>query len=216
MGGNQYRFNLDRTISANLLAHFGVGFCRFHNPDSSPHRVLNYDVQANLGLVGSATGVGFPAISGLTYNNEGGIAHTTGLRSQHGRSPDHRYRVDHRKSGPGFTANIPSRPASKSSRTSTATKTIREPQGVYAFSGAQTAIPFLGTTTVGSGSASGSIGSGYASFLLGAVNSTTVNPPKATQLRRITEGLYFQDNFKVTSKLTLEMGVRWDRVPLGT
>jgi hypothetical protein len=86
---------------------------------------------------------------------------------------------------------------------------------VYAFSGAQTAIPFLGTQSLGSGSASGSIGNGYASFLLGAVSSTTVNPPKDTQLRRITEALYFQDTFKLTSKLTLEMGARWDRVPLG-
>jgi hypothetical protein len=47
------------------------------------------------------------------------------------------------------------------------------------------------------------------------VSSTTVNPPKDTQLRRITEALYFQDTFKLTSKLTLEMGARWDRVPLG-
>ena len=85
---------------------------------------------------------------------------------------------------------------------STAIENFQGAEGVYAFSGAQTAPPFLGTTTVGTGSATGSVGSGYASFLLGAVNSTTVNPPKDTQLRRITQGLYFQDNFKVTSKLT--------------
>ena len=72
VGGNQYRFNLDRTISANMLAHLGFGFYRFHNPDSSPAGVLDYDAKGLLGLVGSATGVGFPAISGLSYNNEGG------------------------------------------------------------------------------------------------------------------------------------------------
>ena len=56
------------------LAHFGVGFWRFLNPDSSPPDILNYDAVKNLGLVGSATGFGFPEISGLTYNNEGGMA----------------------------------------------------------------------------------------------------------------------------------------------
>ncbi|MGA7234641.1 MAG: carboxypeptidase-like regulatory domain-containing protein, partial [Bryobacteraceae bacterium] len=45
VGGNQYRFNLDRTISANMLAHLGFGFYRFHNPDSSPAAVLDYDAK---------------------------------------------------------------------------------------------------------------------------------------------------------------------------
>ena len=63
----------------------------------------------------------------------------------------------------------------------------------------------------------GSIGSGYASFLLGDVsNQVNVNAPKDTMLRRITEGLYAQDQFRATSKLTLEIGLRWDRTPLGT
>ncbi len=31
----------------------------------------------------------------------------------------------------------------------------------------------------------------------------------------MTQGLYFQDTYRVTSKLTLELGLRWDRVPLG-
>jgi hypothetical protein len=212
VGGNQYRFNLDRTISANMLAHLGFGFYRFHNPDSSPAGVLDYDAKGLLGLVGSATGVGFPAISGLSYNNEGGnplgfgpttadhqttdLASVTGSWTWiHGR---HNY-----KAGFEIKQDVYS------------DANLQGAEGVYAFSGAQTAPPFLGTTTVGTGSATGSVGSGYASFLLGAVNSTTVNPPKETQLRRITQGLFIQDNFKVTPKLTVEMGLRWDRVPLG-
>ena len=94
---------------------------------------------------------------------------------------------------------------------------FKEPEGVYAFSGAQTAPPFLGTTTVGSGT-TGSLGNGYASFLLGAVNSTTVNPPKDTQLSSHSSRACISRTtlrFGATSRLTLEMGVRWDRVPLG-
>jgi hypothetical protein len=215
VGGNQWRFNFDRTLSSNMVAHFGAGFYRFHNPDSSPESVLNYDSKGQLGLVGSSTGVGFPAISGLTANNEGGISasgggfgpttadhQTTDLASMtgslswsHGR---HNYKF-------GFEA--------KQEMYSDAN--FQGAQGVYAFNGAQTAPPFLGTTTVGGGGTTGSVGIGYASFLLGAVSSTTVNPPKATELRRITEGLYMLDNFRLTSKLTLEYGVRWDRAPMG-
>jgi Carboxypeptidase regulatory-like domain len=212
VGGSQYRLNLDRTISGSMLAHLGFGFYRFHNPDSSPEGVLNYDSKGLLGLVGSATGVGFPAISGLSYNNEGGAANgfgpttadhqTTNLASITGSWSWNRGKHSY-KAGFELKQNVYS------------DENLQGAEGVYAFSGGQTAPPFLGTTTVGSGSASGSVGSGYASFLLGAVNSTTVNPPKDTLLRRITEGLYFQDTYKVTPKLTLELGLRWDRVPLG-
>jgi hypothetical protein len=210
--GNQFRANVDHTISPTMIVHLGVGFFRFHNPDSSPEGVLNYDAKGLLGLVGSATGVGFPAISGLGFNNEGGEGNgfgpttadhqTTNLASItgswtwiHGR---HTF-----KSGFEFKQNVYS------------DANLQGAEGVYAFNGAQTAPPFLATTTVGSGSVTGSVGGGYASFLLGAVNSTTVNPPKETQLRRITQALYFEDTFRITPKLTAEIGVRWDRVPLG-
>jgi hypothetical protein len=203
VGGDQYRFNFDRTITPTMLAHLGAGFFRFHNPDSSPESVLNYDVKGQLGLVGSATGVGFPNLTGLpgSLGNLGPSTadhQTTDLASitgswtwLHGK---HSF-----KAGFEIKQNVYS------------DENLQGAQGVYAFSGAQTAPPFLGTTTVGSAS----VGNSFASFLLGDVNSTTVNPAKDTQLRRITEGLYFQDSIKMTSKLTLEMGLRWDRTPLG-
>jgi hypothetical protein len=210
--GNQFRLNLDRTLSPTMFAHLGFGFFRFHNPDSSPEGVLTYDAKGLLGLIGSATGVGFPAISGLGFNNEGGQGNgfgpttadhqTTNLASVTG-SWSWLHGKHSFKGGFELKQNVYS------------DQNFQGAEGVYAFSGAQTAPPFLGATTVGSGALSGSVGGGYASFLLGAVNSTTVNPAKDTQLRRITQGLYFQDTFKVTQKLTLEMGLRWDRVPLG-
>jgi hypothetical protein len=203
--GTQYRLNLDRTISPNMVAHFGAGFFRFLNPDSAPPGVLNYDVVGQLGLVGSATGVGFPNISGLGGNINGlgpstadhqitNMASMTGSWTWvHGK---HTY-----KAGFEFKQQVYS------------DQNYQGAEGVYAFSANQTAIPFLGTTAVGG--TGGGVGNGYASFLLGDTNSTTVNPAKATQLRRITQGLYFQDSFRVSSKLTLEIGLRWDRVPLG-
>ena len=207
VGGQDERFNLDRTLSADMLVHFGLGFFRFHNPDSSPESVLNYPVATSLGLVGTATGVGFPAISGLGGNINGIGPSTADHQTTDMTSATASWSWTHGKHTYKAGAEVKQDVYSD--------ENLQGAQGVYAFSGAQTAIPFLGSQSLGSGSASGSIGNGYASFLLGAVQSDTVNPPKDTQLRRITEGLYFQDTFKVTSKLTLEMGVRWDRVPLG-
>jgi len=208
VGGNQIRINADHTISPSLIAHLGVGYWRFLNPDSSPPEILNYDAVKILGLVGSSTGFGFPQISGLSYNNEGGFGNTMGIQNAvfqqtgiastvgsltwvHGR---HTYKA-------GFEI--------KDSVYSD--QSLNGTPGVYSFSGSQTGIPFLGTNTVGAGS----IGSGYASFLLGQVQNYRVSPPVAAQQRSIQEGLYFQDSLKATSRLTFELGLRYDRTPLG-
>jgi len=206
VGGDQYRLNFDRTISPTILAHLGFGFYRFHNPDSSPAGVLNYNAESLLGLPGSATGVGFPNITGLGGNINGmgpstADHQTTDLASITGSL--NWVRGKHAfKAGFEFKQDVYS------------DENFQGAEGVYGFSGAQTAIPFLGTQTVGTGT-TGPIGISYASFLLGDVNSSTVNPAKDTQLRRITDAGYFQDTFKVTAKLTIEIGVRYDRVPLG-
>ena len=126
--------------------------------------------KGHLGLVGSATGVGFPTISRSELQQRRRRCATASASSTADHQTTDLASVTG-QSGPGFTASTPTRPALRSSRMSTAIENLQGAEGVYAFSGAQTAIPFLSTTTVGTGSASGSIGSGYASFLLGAVNS---------------------------------------------
>jgi hypothetical protein len=64
----------------------------------------------------------------------------------------------------------------------------------------------LQSTTVGGGS----IGYRYASFLLGEVSTATVAAPKEVQWRKQAWSFYAQDNWKITPKLTLNYGLRWD------
>jgi hypothetical protein len=74
----------------------------------------------------------------------------------------------------------------------------------YNFNPAQSNLPGFDQQT----------GHGYASFLLGAV-ATSSRPVQAvnTDYFQRNFGLYVQDDFKVSSKLTLNLGVRWDIVP---
>ncbi|MBS1852502.1 MAG: TonB-dependent receptor [Acidobacteria bacterium] len=54
------------------------------------------------------------------------------------------------------------------------------------------------------------VGFGFASFLLGNVQSASASTPLNLHGRRKAMSLYAQDDFKVSSKLTLNLGLRWD------
>jgi hypothetical protein len=87
--------------------------------------------------------------------------------------------------------------------------------GIYtqAFSPISTAN-FSGTT-LNTGTATAPSGYGYASFLLGAVNSGSTSVPSFTEtgsrFRPISP--YIQDDWKITPKLTANLGLRWDYLP---
>jgi hypothetical protein len=208
VGGNQYRLNYDHTFSPTLVFHAGVGFYRFLNPDSSPPAELNYDAVGLLGLVGSASNpAGFPALSSLGVNNQGGEGQTLGPTTADHQFTDKLSFVSNAtwvhgshtyKAGIEFKQDVYS------------DENVQGVQGQYTFGNGPTAVPYLQTSTVGAGS----IGAGYASFLLGDVTYTNVNAPRDTQMRGLSWSLYAQDNWKVTRKLTLDYGLRWDFTPM--
>jgi Carboxypeptidase regulatory-like domain/TonB dependent receptor len=54
------------------------------------------------------------------------------------------------------------------------------------------------------------VGNGFSSFMLGAVFNANLGVPQFSHPRQKSFDLFVQDNFKVTSRLTLNLGVRWD------
>ncbi len=72
-----------------------------------------------------------------------------------------------------------------------------------------------GTANLNGANYATSTGFSYASFLLGAVTSasTTQQPFSVVGGRFRPLAFYFQDDFKLTSKLTINAGIRWDYLP---
>ena len=56
----------------------------------------------------------------------------------------------------------------------------------------------------------GGIGLPYTSFLLGLADSASVPSLPTPFYRKVSWGLYLQDTWKITRKLTLDYGLRWD------
>ena len=203
------RLNYDRTITPTILLHIGVGYLRHANPDQSIPEVLNYNPVTGLGLKGALFGTGFPDIAGLISATGGGMSLGGSATAT----------VMGANGGPIF-ANKPTAVASVTYvrgahtykaggdwRIDALTQvSITGEFGTYGFSNAQTALPYLQGQTL----SGGNVGLPYASFLLGLVNTATISNPINPQGKKTSLGLFLQDEWKVTRKITLTYGLRWD------
>jgi hypothetical protein len=193
--------NFDDTISPTLLFHFGAGYQRHRNPDTVPPVSSEYD-NSKLGIIGSP-GTGFPRIGGIGDNVYGGMALTFGSNSRnlfigerlsaiaslslvHG---NHTYKL-----GADWKAD----------RYANISKSNVAPS--FGFSTAEDSQPLYGQT-LPSGTG---IGSTWASFLLGQFDSVTAGNGQAVLYYRNSIALFLQDTWKITRRMTLDYGLRWD------
>ncbi len=204
------RLNYDYTVSPRFLVHAGAGYILYRNPDTALDGVLSYDAPGQLGLMGgvpnnftgTTTATGFPRITGLTTSSYGmglnmgpanankyaidkptGVLNATYVIGNHSYKGGADWRIDAYRD-----------------------RNVRGSQGIWNFSNNETGLPYLQSGSL----SGGNIGNAYASFLLGLADSASVQTPQDPQFRKMSWSLFVQDNWKITRKLTLDYGLRWD------
>ena len=203
------RVNYDQSLRPTLLLHLGVGYLYTYIPSGAP----NYD-ENSLGLTGYPVSNYFPNFSGLSDFFTGGVSLAAGPFGGGTIGPA------------GFLQNLwDEKPTANASMTwvkgnhtykfggelmieGFPDKGVNRANGNFGISAAETGNP--DEQRVGLSSVTGTTGFGYASFLLGQVDNLNINPATQSKLGYHSFGLYAQDSWKVTRKLTLDYGLRYD------
>ncbi|HEY6341127.1 MAG TPA: TonB-dependent receptor [Bryobacteraceae bacterium] len=197
----QERLNYDRTISPTLLLHVGVGMFLEDFVDNSPE--LTFNPLQTLGLSGFLVNRNFPTIAALT-----GTSGTGGMQSigTSGGIQDPTYEPK-----PTASTNLTwvrGKHTYKAGAEWIYENFYNKPHPTVTLTtGANaTGDPFTNTNSYGAFSP----GFPFASFLLGDYTATSQGPPLDTRVKTYDWAFFVQDSWKVTRKLTLDYGVRWD------
>jgi len=203
-----YRLNYDYSLSPTILLHFGGGYRSnyFRVPSvTTTGEITNYNALQQLGLKGGLEYKWFPAISGLSspvVNPSAGGMKNIGSEAgstQITQSPsfntytnwvkgNHTYKFGAEFLTQGYPPFIDG-------------GTL----GSYSFAPNETGQPFQNTAVQGT-----NVGFNYASFLLGLADGASISRPTHPRMGKKQLGLYAQDSWKVTRKLTLDYGLRYD------
>lgn len=192
------RINYDQTITPTLLFHIGIGY--FHT--SQPNLAPAFD-QTTIGLKGYQANQIFPDIGGV-FSGQGGYSGSLGATFSaiaYEQKPtattsltwvrnNHTLKMGGEYTGDGYP-----------------TPSNWRVNGNFGFAPDQTANPYQNGLVLNS---TNPTGFGYASFLTGLPNTLNLNAPNSAKLGYHSLGFYLQDTWKVSRKLTLDYGLRYD------
>ena len=204
------RLNMDDTIRPTLLLHLGVGYVNTQVTKDPFPEVLNFNQQTQLGLTG-AVAEGFPFI-GATGNTSASGAPIGGMSQSYGAEYQQAPNTAEFSSSAAVTWVHGSHSFKFGGSMQTRMEGFNECQGgwgSYSFSAAQTGQPY-GAGGVALATTNGAPGLAYASFLLGLPSGVTVVPCTSVNWHDRAIAGYVQDNWKVTRRLTLDLGLRYD------
>jgi hypothetical protein len=214
------RLNFDYTITPTLLLHLGAGLLYFDHNVYTPPSTFTSDVNAASGVNGSfapfpashfmpqfaalANGINFQG--GLALGGFGGPAVGSPLFDQ----------VNIKDIKPTFNASLTWVKGNHTFKAGATAVFEGFPQqssirafGYFGFDQSETGNPWE-NGLVGAFPT----GFNYASFLLGRVDNEESSAVNDTRLGNHNFGLFIQDNWKITHRLTLDYGLRWDYATL--
>ncbi len=196
VSGRQARVSDNWTISPRLFNTLSVALNRYRNPSTS--KQLGKDWNKYLGLQNSTSATLFPVINfGSAVNGVG----TTGI----GYNASGYYVGNTYIIGDSLiwlkgrhTMKIGAQIWKQQINSHNGLDTL-----TFGFSNATTGIP--------GASWGNQVGFGFASFLLGQVDSGSKSVPFDLYGRRGYVETFFQDDIKVTNRLTVNLGLRWEQ-----
>jgi Carboxypeptidase regulatory-like domain/TonB dependent receptor len=208
-----WRVNFDYTLSPTRLLHLGAGLLLYQLNDQSPTTDFK---DSSIGLAGVPNPGGrFPTINGLCDTGAGtNLSPCTGTGGMMNMGPGVNGAQSLTKQmTPSFQASLTDVKGNHTFKYGSELRIFGYPllgltaaNGVFSFSPNQTAQPYAQSSTINGGT----VGFAYASFLLGLVNTGTVNPSSSLRMGKHFISFFAQDSWKVTRKLTLDYGLRYD------
>jgi hypothetical protein len=197
--GKMVRLSLTSTLTPSLVNRFAAGYNRFLNRNGAPATTIDQDYASQLGLQ-NLPGTLFPLFRFAGNEYQGGTIAQMGVGYSNA-APNGSYvfqdditwsRGKHTfKFGYDYTRYFYNN------------RDLAD-AGSFRFNPRETDLPgFLDNT-----------GHAFASFLLGAADSASHNIPGYSQgFRQPYHAFYAMDDWKVTPKLTVNLGLRWEIIP---
>ena len=196
------------SINSRLVNQFAVGYARYKSASTTPNQQPQFSAAAS-GLLNMPSGQasnGFPGITFSTpdqINTEGGYAWNTKVSNSYNITDNLLWvKGKHNLTLGGQGVRL------EYNYIKVATNS--GPMG-FTFSPTETGA-FTGN--FGAGGVTAATGGAFASYMLGGVHSATVTAfyPE-TGSRYNDYSFWAQDDYKVNSRLTLNLGLRWDIFP---